>query len=122
MTARRRPADRPGRVVRDRPGVPAERTEMAWERTAVGLLATAVLLMLRHVAPLTSAKSALLGGYLLLGLVVTGVGVRRGRQIRGLPAGRGAPVVVPEARGALVLGVGVAVLGAATALVLLLEV
>jgi uncharacterized membrane protein YidH (DUF202 family) len=100
--------------------VPAERTEMAWERTAVGLLATAVLLTLRHVAPLTSAKSALLGGYLLLGLVVTVIGVRRGRQVRELQAGRGRPVVVPEGRGPVVLGLGVAGLGAATAVVLLL--
>ncbi|HEV7213085.1 MAG TPA: DUF202 domain-containing protein [Blastococcus sp.] len=104
----------------DRPGLVSERTEMAWERTALGVLAAAVLLLFRHVGP-TLARTVVVVLDVGVGLVMIWFGRRRGRQIRSLRDDRAVAVTVPEARvevvGAAVAG---AVIAAATALVLLL--
>jgi uncharacterized membrane protein YidH (DUF202 family) len=122
VTGRRPLHSRPGREIPDRPGVPAERTEMAWERSAIGLFATAVLLMFRHVAPMTAARAALLSAYLLLGLLTVHLGLRRGRQIREIHAGRGRGSPVPAARGSvLLLGWSVVGIAAATTVVIVAQ-
>lgn len=102
----------------DRPGLVSERTEMAWERTALGVLAAAVLLLFRHVGP-TLARTAIVVLDVGVGLLMIWFGRRRGRQVRALRDGQGAPTTVPDARvevvGAAVAG---AVIAAGTALVL----
>ena len=111
---------RPGRRVPARPGLPAERTELAWERSALGLFAGAALLMFRHVEPLTPPRAVLLAGYLTLGLVTLHLGLRRGRTVRRLRAGRCGGAPIPAARGSvLLLGWSVVALAAGTGAVLL---
>jgi uncharacterized membrane protein YidH (DUF202 family) len=102
----------------DRPGLQSERTEMAWERTALGVLAAAVLLLFRQVGP-TLARTLLVVLDVGVGLVMIWFGRRRGRQIQALRDGPGAATTVPDARvevvGAAVAG---AVIAVGTALVL----
>jgi uncharacterized membrane protein YidH (DUF202 family) len=62
-----------------RAGRQAERTTLAWQRTALGLLANGGLFVLRDAgAPLPTIGSMLLAGTLLvLAAVVAGIGRRR---------------------------------------------
>ena len=95
----------------DRPGLVSERTEMAWERTALGVLAAAVLLLFRHVGP-TLARIVVVVLDVGVGLLMIWFGRRRGRRIRALRDDRAASVTVPEARAEVV---GAAVAGAVIA-------
>ncbi len=101
-----------------RPGLQGERTQLAWERSALGLVAAAALLLFRHVGPsLTRVVLALAD--LALALFVTWLGRRRARQIRAMrpdPQGR---TTVPDA-GPEVIWVGSAVVVIALATALLL--
>jgi uncharacterized membrane protein YidH (DUF202 family) len=71
----------------ERPGLQGERTELAWERSAVGLLAAAGLLLSRHVGPLAWGRITLVAADVALALLVIWLGRRRGRQIRALRTG-----------------------------------
>ncbi|MPZ65877.1 MAG: hypothetical protein GEU83_10300 [Pseudonocardiaceae bacterium] len=87
---------------------------LAWERAAVGLLATAALLALRTMPaprPLDLVPGAVA---LLLALTVALIGRRRARRIMS------APVATPAARGSVLLaGGGVIALGMLTLAVVL---
>lgn len=70
-------------------GLQAERTSLAWERTALALLANGVLLLLRHLSGTgwSALALAVLGLVLALGCAV--LGARRAHRIR---SGEAAPV------------------------------
>ena len=92
------------------PGLQVERTGLAWERTAVGALATAVLLVLRvHAAsPPTAFLPA--AGALALALGLAVIGRRRMRRCVGRPVAA-APAAVFAARACTAaLGVVIGVL------------
>ena len=69
------------RPLRDRPGLQAERTELAWERSGIGLLAAAALLLVRHVEP-ALGRVVLVVAYRTVALLTVWLGRMRGRQIR----------------------------------------
>lgn len=119
----RRPLhSRPGRAIPDRPGVPAERTELTWERSALGLLAAAGLLLFRHVEPLTLPRTMLFTAYVLIAVLTVQVGRRRGRQVRRIHARDGAGAPVPAAPAAVFFLSGATlVVAASTAVVVLLD-
>jgi hypothetical protein len=96
------------------PGLQAERTELAWERTAFGTFGTAALLTTR--VPTGGPPTDLLpaAAALLLALILAAVG--RWRR-RGLTSPDG-PVAAPAA--VLVAGVGAAALGAMIAVLCLI--
>jgi uncharacterized membrane protein YidH (DUF202 family) len=88
------------------PGLQAQRTLLAWERTALGLLANAALPLLRtdlnRLPALLSAATAL-----TLAVIAAVIGPRRRRRIAQSPG-----ETVPEASiEVLVLGAGVTILG-----------
>jgi uncharacterized membrane protein YidH (DUF202 family) len=58
-----------------------ERTELAWERSALGPLAAAALLLFHHVGP-TLGRVLLVAADVLLALVIIWFGRRRDRRIR----------------------------------------
>ncbi|OBF56488.1 DUF202 domain-containing protein [Mycolicibacterium monacense] len=101
-----------------KPGLPAERTLLSWERSSFGFLVGGALVLLRNHGPLGPARMLLAITAALLALVVLALGYRRTRQIRNSPviAGR----VVTSAPGAEVLVIGGATVGFATAVVVVL--
>lgn len=105
----------------DRPGLQGERTELAWERTALGLFAAAALLLVHDVGP-SLARVVVVVSDLAMALLMIGFGRRRGRRIRalrGTPDGRSA---VPAAGVEIVVaGVAAAVLAVGTGLILVLR-
>lgn len=112
---------RRSRSTADRPGLQAERTELAWERSALGLVAAAALLLFRDVGP-TIGLLALVATEIGLALLTMRYGRRRGRRIRGLcthPDGR---TTVPDA-GTELFGItaGAMAIALGTALVILLR-
>ncbi|MBW0115135.1 MULTISPECIES: DUF202 domain-containing protein [Pseudonocardia] len=92
----------------DRPGRQAERTGLAWERTALALLVNGSLLLLRHSA---TGGPAVLAAVIatVAALATAALGLLRARRIRAaahrVPVERGAMWTV----GVLVIGVGAAV-------------
>ena len=81
---------------RDRPGLQPERTHLAWERSALGFLASGALLLLRSRGPLPLARALLAGAALVLALLVAGLGLRRAQQTR-VPVLREGREVLPDA-------------------------
>jgi len=97
------------------PGLQAERTELSWERSTVGLIASGAVLLFRQGEPVTLGRATLAVVPLLLALQVLWFGRRRGRQIKEPRAG-----CVPDARAeVLLLGCSVAALAAGAILFLL---
>ncbi|MFR9806996.1 DUF202 domain-containing protein [Pseudonocardia sp. RS010] len=115
MTSARRP-----RPPAERPGLQGERTELAWERSALGLLAAAGLLLFRHVGPAVG-RVVLVAADVGLALLLIWYGRRRGRRIRALrtrPDGGGTvPAAARELYGATAAATAIAL---GTALVILL--
>jgi uncharacterized membrane protein YidH (DUF202 family) len=93
-----------------------ERTELAWERSALGPLAAAALLLFHHVGP-TLGRVLLVAADVLLALVIIWFGHRRDRRIRSVrtdPSGRitvsdGGREVVGAAVAATAIALGTAV-------------
>lgn len=89
------------------PGLQAERTLLAWERTSLGLLANGALLMLRGTDSTRLAVLVPAGAALVLALATAAIGLRRRQAInRGTTSALREPVFE-----ALFLGVGVTVVG-----------
>lgn len=100
---------------RDLPGLQPERTYLAWERSALGFLASGALLLLRNRGPLPLARALLAGAALVLALLVAGLGLRRARRTRALTLRKGREVLPDAGLEVLVTGfaTGVFALGAA---------
>ncbi|HXV94205.1 MAG TPA: DUF202 domain-containing protein [Pseudonocardia sp.] len=110
------------RPLRDRPGLQAERTELAWERSAIGLVAAAALLLLRHVEPMTVARTVVVVLYLVLALATVWLARRRGRRIRVLRTDARGRRTVPDARREVfAVGGGLAIVAAATVVLIVAQ-
>ena len=90
----------------------AERTELAWERSALGALASAAPLLVKDVGP-TRGGVLLIAADVLLALVITWFGRRRAGRIRCLRTDPRERITVSDAGWEVV---GAAVVGAAIAL------
>jgi putative membrane protein len=89
-----------------RPSLQVERTELSWERTAIGFLVSGAIPLLRPGGPLAVGRTSLAITAVLLALLVVWLSRTRAHRIRiGLKAGASA---VPAAT------VGVPVIGWAT--------
>jgi uncharacterized membrane protein YidH (DUF202 family) len=93
-------------------GAAGERTELAWERSALGPLAAATLLLFKQVGP-TLGRVLLVAADILLALVIIWFGRRRDRRIRSVRSDSSERSTVPDG-GREVVGAAVA----ATALAL----
>jgi uncharacterized membrane protein YidH (DUF202 family) len=83
-----------------------ERTELAWERSALGPLAAAALLLVRHLGP-TPGRVLLVAADILLALVIIWLGRRRDRRTR-CPRTDSSGRITVSAAGREVVGAGVA--------------
>lgn len=93
-----------------RSGLQAERTRLAWQRTALGLFANGTLHLLRHQVPsVLNLVVAVLS--VLLALAVIVFGRRRSRELLASPL----PEPLAPRRPVLVLGGAVLLLGVLTA-------
>jgi uncharacterized membrane protein YidH (DUF202 family) len=106
------------RQPQDKPGHQAERTELSWERSAIGLLASSAILLFRQTGPPAVARTLLAATAALLAVLVLGLGHSRGRRTRAIRVIAGKNIV-SDARTEVLL-IGWAVAGFATAIVLLL--
>ncbi|WP_304109185.1 DUF202 domain-containing protein [Mycolicibacterium bacteremicum] len=79
-----------------KPGLPAERTLLSWERSALGFLVGGVLLMIRHHGPFGPVRAVLAFIAAGLALSVLAVGYRRARVI-GRSQSAAAPTHLPAA-------------------------
>jgi putative membrane protein len=100
------------------PGLAADRTDLAWQRTGLGVLAAATLLGVRAVTGdrpllLLAAGAVALGGLAVLGIL----GPLRSRQVQ-RRLGRGADVASPRAMTAVTGAVVLAGLAAAIDIVM----
>jgi uncharacterized membrane protein YidH (DUF202 family) len=89
-----------------------ERTELAWQRSALAPLAAAGLLLFKHVGP-TLGRVLLAAADVLLALVIIWLGRRRDRRIRSQGTDSSGPITVSDAGREVV---GAAVAATATAL------
>lgn len=109
------------RRLRDRPGRQLERTELAWERSTLSLVAAAVLLLVRHVEP-TWGRIALAAADLGLALLVVALGRRRGRLLRAREPRPASGDAVPDAsREVLLVSVGAMTIALATAVLVAVQ-
>jgi uncharacterized membrane protein YidH (DUF202 family) len=101
-----------------KPGLQAERTQLSWQRSAIGFLASGAIPLLRQGGPLEVGGTLLAVTAVLLALLVLRLGRRRGQRIRAIRriAGKN---IVPNARTEVLL-IGWATVGFATAIVVLL--
>ncbi|MEK6440617.1 DUF202 domain-containing protein [Pseudonocardia sp. T1-2H] len=106
------------REPQDKPGLQAERTELSWERSAIGFLASSAILLFRQTGPLAVGRTLLAATAVLLALLVLGLGRRRGRRTRAIRVIAGKRIV-SDARIEVLL-IGWAVAGFATATIILL--
>ena len=63
----------------EKPGLQAERTELSWERTAIGFLVISAVVLFRHTGPLAEGRAAVAIGSILLALLVLLIAHMRGR-------------------------------------------
>jgi putative membrane protein len=72
MTAPQRPTP---------PGLQAERTQLSWERTAIGFLAIGAIVLFRHDGPLAPGRTIVAVATLLIALTVFGIARNRTRRM-----------------------------------------
>ena len=70
---------------RERPGLQAERTQLAWERMAIGFLAGGSIPLLREGGPLAFGRTSLAILAVLLALLVVWLGYVRAKRLRKPP-------------------------------------
>jgi hypothetical protein len=90
-----------------------ERTELAWERSALGPLAAAALLLFKHLGP-TPARVLLVAADVLQALVIIWLGRRRDHRTRSPRTDSSGRMTVPDA-GREVVGAAVAAIAIALA-------
>lgn len=109
------------RRLRDRPGRQLERTELAWERSTLSLVAAAVLLLVRHIEP-TWGRIVLAAADLGLALLVVALGRRRGHLLRARHPRPAAGEGVPDAsREVLLVSAGAGTIALATAVLVAVQ-
>lgn len=91
-----------------KPGLPAERTLLSWERSAFGFLVGGALVMLRQHGPLGPGRTVLALTATALALLVLALGYRRSRQIRATVGAGRAGMPGPRAEILLIGGATVA--------------
>ena len=96
------------------PGLQAERTQLSWERSAIGFLTSGAIPLLKIGGPLAAGKTALAVAAVVLSLLVVWLGHVRGKRITAATT-----VVPPPRTEVLVIGCATAAF-AAMILVLLL--
>lgn len=104
---------------RDLPGLQAERTELAWERTAFGILVSGLFLLLRQEGSLTLERVLLAGCALVMAITAAVTGRLRGRRIRAARAGTDHPVLPDAGVEVLIIGTAVTLFAAGTVVALL---
>ena len=67
---------------RERPGLQAERTQLSWERTAIGFLAGGAIPLLREGGPLAFGRTSLAILAILLALLVVWLGYVRAKRMQ----------------------------------------
>lgn len=87
-----------------KPGLPAERTLLSWERSAFGFLVGGALVLLRQHGPLGPGRTALALIAAVLALLVLGLGYRRSRHIKASPVIGGRIVMFPPRAEVLLIG------------------
>ena len=87
-----------------KPGLPAERTLLSWERSSFGFLVGGALVLLRQHGPLGPGRMLLACTATLLALLVLALGYRRSRQIRDSPVVAGRVVTAAPHLEVLLIG------------------
>jgi uncharacterized membrane protein YidH (DUF202 family) len=105
-----------------KPGLPAERTLLSWERSSFGFLVGGALVLLRQHGPLGPGRILLALTAALLALLVLALGYRRSQQIRDSPVIGGRLVTVAPRAEVLLIGSATAVFAAAVVAALLFAV
>ncbi|WP_099023054.1 DUF202 domain-containing protein [Mycolicibacterium palauense] len=95
----------------DKPGLQIERTHLSWERTAIGMLAIAAIVLFHHTGPLGSGRAALATLAVLLSLACFAVSRARGRLTVATTA-TGRPAVPSAGAAVPLIGGGTAALAA----------
>lgn len=102
-----------------KPGLPAERTLLSWERSSFGFLVGGALVLLRQHGPFGPARTLLAVTAALLALLVLWLGYRRSQQIKANPVVAGRVVVLPPQTEVLLIGAATFVFATAVVGVLL---
>lgn len=108
------------RKPQDKPGLQAERTELSWERSAIGLLASSAILLFRQTGPLALGRTLLATTAVLLALLVLGLGRSRGRRTRAIRVIAGKNIVTDARTEVLLIGWAVTGFATATSVLLLM--
>ena len=99
------------REISPKPGLQAERTQLAWERTTISFLVITAVLLFRSDGPLAEGRTALAIMSILLALLTLVIARERGRRY--VPSGpRGTPEATAAAAAVPVVGWSTAALGA----------
>jgi uncharacterized membrane protein YidH (DUF202 family) len=104
-----------------KPGLQAERTQLSWERSALGFLVGGAIPLLRQGGPLEVVRGSLAVLAVVLALLVVLLGRVRARQMRATHPAAGREKVPPPRTAVLVLGWAVAGFAAAIVLTLMLK-
>ncbi len=99
-----------------KPGRQAERTALAWERSAFSFLGIAALVLFREQGPLAQGRTVLAAAAILLAVLVLALGRMRGRRM----LGAGQPDIPVASVAVRVLGWSTACLAVAILVVLVL--